>query len=203
MTRRLVAIPDNDQGEVTAPLGVLEEVLIALVDHDGEGISSGVLADGSALAALQRLLVAVVDVERGPAAQPLAPDGRFELIPLRFATMGEADLRLVGEALAVLGRATVGGGEDFVVETLGAWADAELHHRGSAGDLVANFARAHGVLDLATDADAELLASRLQLGSGRVVLTTVEYEAYERLTGRIMAMLYGDDPLARFLFRGA
>ncbi len=200
---RLVAIPDVDDGGVSAPLGALEEVLIALVDDEGEGTPGGVLGDGGALAALRRVLFAVLDAERAPAAQPVAPDGHFELVPVRFTRVEATDLGLCSQTLAELGRATLAGGEVFVADTLEAWADAELHHHGSAGDLVADFARAHGVLDLAPDADMELLAGRLPLGAGRVVLTVGEHGAYERLTSRMMGMLYGDDPLARFLFRGA
>ena len=199
---RLVTVPDTD-GDLLMLLGVLEDILISLVpfDHDPEDWSppASPLGDGSTLRALRRVISELAAAERTPAPQPIAPDGRFELVPLRFLTLDAADLSVVGEALAAFGRATLPGGDEFVADVLAEHAAA----RGQgAAELVAGASRAHGLLDLPADADTGLLAERLARGSGRAVLTPLELTAYERVTDRVLAMFHAGDPLARFLYRG-
>jgi hypothetical protein len=69
-------------------------------------------------------------------------------------------------------------------------------------DLVMSFAQAHGVLDLEPDRDSRLLVEALAAERGRVVLSHEQDEAYRRYVGRFLA-LHFNDPLDRFLFRGA
>ncbi|HZT66127.1 MAG TPA: hypothetical protein VFA11_10100 [Acidimicrobiales bacterium] len=205
---RLVAVPDTE-GELVYLLEGLEEVLLSLLPAEGDSDDwqppGPPLGDGSALGALQRVGSEVRAAEREPVVQPLAPDGRFELVPLHFVRLDPADLATVGEALAELGRATLPGGDELVAEVLTERA-AGGRHPGDRGQpvaqLVASYARAHGLLDLAPDEDTELLAGCLENRQGQVVLTGAEHDAYRRLTERALGMFHTGDPLARFLYRG-
>jgi hypothetical protein len=199
---RLVAVPDTD-GELLALLGVLEQVLTSLGPFDDDPEDSrppaSPLGDGLALDALRRVISGLATAERSPAPQPVAPDGRFELVPLRFLTLDAADLVVIAEAVAGLGRATLPGVDEFVAEVLAEYAS---DRRQRPAELVAGAARAHGLLDLRANADTVLLAERLARGSGPIVLTPPELAAYERTTERVLAMFHGGDPLARFLYGG-
>ncbi|HVA41929.1 MAG TPA: hypothetical protein VNF50_00435 [Acidimicrobiales bacterium] len=205
---RLVAVPDTE-GELGTLLEDLEEVLLALLPGDGrledDDPLPAPLGDGTALEALRRIESEVLPAERVPAVSPLAPDGHFELVPLRFVRLDPADLATLAEALAALGLATLPGRNELVGDVLDERAAGRrrLGEQGrSVGELVADFARAHGLLDLVPDADTELLADRLDNRAGRVVLTGDEHEAYRRLTERALAMFHSGDALARFLYRG-
>lgn len=198
--RRLVAVPDTD-GELVALLGVLEEILISLgpLEHEDWHAPASPLGDGRALEALWRAICRLVEAERWPAPQPLAPDGRFELVPVRFLTLDGSDLAVMAQAIAALGQATLPGANEFVADVL---AEHAARGRQRPGELVAGAAQAHGLLDLAADVDTVLLARRLAGASGPVVLTPPELAAYERLTKRVLAMFHPGDPLAPFLYRG-
>jgi len=92
---RLVAIPDTD-GELSLWLDRLEELLLTLSplpgDPDDWEPPAPPLGDSTALAALQRLSTAVHDVERTDPPALIAPDGRFELVPLRFVVVDASDI---------------------------------------------------------------------------------------------------------------
>lgn len=201
----LVAVPDTDN-ELGALLIQLEELLLCLPvpgddpdDWEGWTLPEAPLGNGEALAALRRIVTTLRAAERGPAAQPVAPDGEFELVALRFVTLERSDLALLGRAVTQLGQATLPGGNELVAEVLAEHADV---HRRAASELVAGAARAHGLLDLEPDDDTALLAARLPATAGRVVLTGPEQKAYDRLTGRVLAMFHTGDHLARFIYRG-
>jgi hypothetical protein len=204
---RIAAIPDTD-GELLSLLRVLEEVMSSLIRFDDDPEEwdppAGPLGDGSAVEALGRVAVSVAAAERAPATQPVAPDGRFELIPLRFVTLSQADMALVATALADLGRANLRG-DELVADTLAdfarQWSESAWTPT-SPVELLAGAARAHGLLDLATDDDTLLLAERLPAVDQRVVLSGAEQAAYDRLTERALGMFHIGDPLARFLYRG-
>ena len=91
------------------------------------------------------------------------------------------------------------GGHDIIGDVVRDHASA---HRLTASELVSGCTRAHGLLDLAPDQDTGRLATRLEPGRGRVVLTNSDYAAYARLTDRLIAMFHPGDHLARFLYRG-
>jgi len=194
---RLVAVPDTDE-ELTHHLGRLEEVLLQLQPYepDEEPAPLGLGAD--ALAALQRMLGIVLAVERAATPELVASGGTFELIPLRFIELEDGDLAAVGEAIAALGLALLPGGDEMAADVLREF--AERNEEPSA--LVAAFARAHGLLDLAADDDTRRLAERMAGQTGRLLLTVEEEQAYKRLTERALAMFHLNDPLARFLYRG-
>ena len=198
---RLVAVPDID-GELLALLGALEEILISVgpfEDDPEDWHAPASLGDGRALEALRRVISELADAERSPAPQPLAPDGRFELVPVRFLTLDGPDLAVMAQAIAALGQATLPGADEFVADVL---AEHAAGGRQRPADLVAGAARAHGLLDLAADVDTVLLAGRLTGASGPVVLTAPELAAYERLTERVLAMFNPGDPFERFVYRG-
>lgn len=199
---RLVAVPDTD-GELLALLGALEEILISVdpFEDDPEDWHSPAspLGDGRALEALQRVISELADAERSPAPRPLAPDGRFELVPVRFLTLDGADLAVMAQAIAALGQATLPSAHEFVADVL---AEHAAGGRQRPADLVAGVARAHGLLDLVADVDTVLLAGRLTDASGPVILTPPELAAYERLTERVLAMFNPGDPFERFVYRG-
>jgi hypothetical protein len=186
-------------GELTYLLGRLEEVLLHLVpvEPDDEPAPAGL--DAAALEAIQDIRGAVLAVERGPAAQLYAFGGTFGLVPLRFVEVEEVDLAAVGEAVAALGLTQLHAGNEWACEVL-----ACLTGRSGPAELVAIFARAHGLVDADADADADTLtlARRLAGETGRVVLTVDEEAAYKRLTDRALAMFHHNDPLARFVYRG-
>ena len=178
----------------------LEELLLAVnpVDEDWEPPAPP-LGDGTALAAHQRVFTSVLAAERVAAASPIAPNRRFELIPIRFALMDPADLRKVAEALAAFGQATLPGGDDLVAGVL---ADHAAVHRLSVAELIAGCARAHGLLDLGADNDTARLTALLQTAEGRVVLDADDHAAYGRYVERVITLFHGGDPLTRFLYRG-
>ena len=89
----LVVLP-HTEGELAAVLGHLEDLLLDDVDDDEPVVA----ADPEAVDAVGRLASYVGGLERGElAAQPVAPDGRYELVPLHTAAIGRKDLsRILG-----------------------------------------------------------------------------------------------------------
>ncbi|HET7486554.1 MAG TPA: hypothetical protein VFJ85_01400 [Acidimicrobiales bacterium] len=197
--RRPVAVPDTD-GEVRAALDRLDELLGAVVDDDGlrSPTAAGQLTP-AARQALWRLSRVVSEAERGPVAQPVAPDGRYELVPLAWAAVERADLIAVGLAVQALGRAWGLGDDEDVANAVAELAEA---YRMKPEDLVAEAARLHGLLSLPWDDDVALLADVLAAGAGRVVLDAAAHQAYERVVGRILGIWHVGDPLAPWLYRG-
>ena len=202
-SERTVGVPDTD-GELAMWLGRLEDLLISVTafdDHADTGWDplAAPLGNGAALIAHQRILGAVLDAERTPTPVLLAPDGRFELVPIRFITVAPADLNMVAAALAAFGRSTLPGGDELVADAL---ADHAASHRLTVAELIAGCARSHGLLDLIPHSDTKLLADRPLSARDRVVLTREEHNAYVLITHRIIAMFHVDDPFAHFLYRG-
>lgn len=197
MTERLRILPDTD-GEVAHHLSQLEEVLLQLQPYDEEDDPAPAGLGPDALEALRRILQAVLATERTAAVQLLA-GGNFELVPLRVVDLDPADLTTVGGAIAALGHALLV--KDELVTDIVENFSVGPHQ--TPNDLVASFARTHGILDLAPDDDTRTLADLITgAGTGPVVLTSRQEAAYERLTGRALAMFHLNDPLARFLYRG-
>jgi hypothetical protein len=200
---RIVAVPDTD-GELAMWLSRLEELLISVTAFDDEPDTgwdrpAAPFGDGAALIARQRILGAVLDAEHAPAAILIAPNGRFELTPVRFITVDPADLAVVAVALATFGRSTLCGVDELVSDAL---ADHAARYRLTVAELIVGCTRSHGLVDLVSDNDTMILADRLASALGPTVLTRHEHAAYLRLTERIITMFHGSDPLARFLYRG-
>jgi hypothetical protein len=196
---RLVVIPDTD-GDLGHSLGVLEEVLLQLQpnddDDDDDLATPGLGLDE--LHALQRVAMRVFAAERAETADLYRAGAKpFQYLPLRFVTLLVEDLALVGRAITVLGLALHDPAYELAREAMASFCG----QRQGAGDLVVEFAQAHGVLDLAPDDDMILLASTLANVTGPVVLSAEQDLAYVRYTDRVLAM-HLNSPFDRFLFRG-
>ena len=200
---QLVLVVPYTEGEVGHALGRLEELLLALGDVDDEEPLPAPFANREAADALGRLASFVAGLERDhPPTQPLAPDGRYELVPLLFVPLGRLDrARIVAAATQLV--------------------DAGAAKRGPLHELVAEFAgdgneaatlldiarRLMALLEMPWDTDTDLLNARLgRLGvngpTERIVLTAGELEAYQRVTQRILAAWHANDPLQRFIYAG-
>ena len=199
----LVAIPDTD-GELVLWLERLEELLISLsplaADPAAWEPPLPPIGDGAALTSLQALLGAVLAAEGAASRALIAPDGRFELIPLRFVTLDRADVARVAAAITALTRASARGGDETVADAL---ADHAAADRLTIAALFAGCARAHALLDLACTEDVTELADLIARSPGPIVLSACVYAAYRRLTDRHLAVFHPHDPLARFLYNGA
>ncbi|MBW3613851.1 MAG: hypothetical protein KY439_00885 [Actinobacteria bacterium] len=199
---RLVAIPDTD-GEVQAALWRLDELLGLVAAWEEEqrdhGAGAGQLAVGPSREAVSRLATAVRKAEAKPPAQPVAPDGRYELVPVAWAVVERADLVQLGLAARALGQAWALRHDELVADALAEMAGTDGR---KPEDLVAEAARLQGLLSLAWDGDVSQLARALPAHGGRVVLTPALHGAYQRLVDRILAIWHAGDPLAPFLYRG-
>ncbi len=194
--RRPVAIPDI-QGEISGALGNLDE-MFARAGPDAEYPEDVTLITEAARDAVGRLSLAVYKAEEGPLAQPVAPDGHYELVPLAWAHLEAADLIQLGLAVQDMGRAWAARSEDPIVDVLQDL--AEVHRKPE--DLVAEAARLHGLLSLPWDATVSTLFATLPPGAGRVVLDGPTHAAYERLVDRILGIWHAGDVLAPILYRG-
>ena len=192
---RWVVLPDTE-GEIEQSLRLLEDMMLTLQPLDDSERALHNLGPGE-LHALGRVRMRLFAAEHNPTPSLVAPDGRFEHVPLFFFSLLEDDLVAVGRAVAALGSSLLPGGEAEVREALRMF----LRRGQTVEELVASFALVHGVLDLATDKDSRLLLGSLVPEQGRVVLSFEQEQAYNRLTARFRE-LRGNDPLERFLFQG-
>ena len=189
---RPVAIPDI-QGEISGALGDLDE-MFAMAGPDAEFPEDVTVITEAARDAVGRLSIAVYKAEEGPLAQPVAPDGHYELGAHAKGNLEAADLIQLGLAVQDMGRAWAARSEDPIVDVLQDL--AEVHRKPE--DLVAEAARLHGLLSLPWDATV----STLPAGAGRVVLNGATHAAYERLVDRILGIWHAGDVLAPILYRG-
>jgi len=196
-----VTLPYTD-GDVAHVLGQLEEMLLALDEWDDDPPLPASLANREVVDAVGRLASFVASVEREPpAVQPVAPDGRFELVPLVFVTLGRKDQARIVAAVDHLAEP----GHPAVAELIG--------DRSTSVELTQRFQRLRrlaALIKLPWDDDVDVLQARLHRGASsvgrpteRVVLTADEQAAYEQVTDRIVATWSGGDPLERYLYRGA
>ena len=194
---RPVAIPDTD-GEIQAALERLEELLGMVAPDEADPEPPGPVGT-DALEAVASLASAVRTAESAPAAQPIAPDGHYELVPIAWAHVKSADVAQLGLAVQALGRACASRSDDVVVDVLQVHAETA---RRQPEDLIAEAARLHGLLSLPWDDTVSALADALPSGGGRVVLDQAGHAAYQRLVDRILGIWHAGDPLAPYLYRG-
>ncbi len=204
----VLALPHTD-GDLARVVSDLEETLLALDDPASEEDEHlpDLLVGRATTDAVGRLASYVTDVERQPAAvQPIAPDGRFELIPLFFVTVAQRDLDRIVGAVGQLAAAAASPVPSLITHALhegpGAW--------DRPTDRVAELRHLAALLLLPCDNDVELMRAVLDRRDSsvsrvgeRVVLTAGQYAAYKRVTDRILATWHRGDSLARFLYRGA
>ncbi|RZT75512.1 hypothetical protein EV383_6253 [Pseudonocardia sediminis] len=209
--RRL--IPDLDD-DLVAELARVEELLLTLAvweedDPDGPAVLPVPLAGRVALEALNRVQrqIAATQSRSHPSAPPLplmfGADGHYEHRPLRLVEIEAGDLALLSAAAMCLGHTLAVAPASELAEAIAAGAEASggaFTAAPSGGELVEAFARINGLLDLATTADTELLAARLQDARGDVVLTPAEEDAYTRLADRMNMMWAGGSPLDRWTY---
>ena len=207
-THVLVVLPSTD-GELARSLGDLEEVLLLvdLAQVDDDKPLPVAVAEREAADAVGRLSSYVATIDKGgeevPAVQPIAPDGRYELVPLYFVRLGRDDRARITGAVRELAATRTAASHPAVDEALGDYAGGPQ----SAERLVTAVERLAALLQLVWDDDVDDLAVRLDIGvpaaePRRVVLTDQEYTAYLRVTERILASWHAGDPLERFLYRG-
>lgn len=194
---RPVAIPDTD-GEIPGALCRLSDLLaMATPDEDEPELAATVGADaGDAVA---RLAVAVRAAESDPPAQPVAPDGRYELIPIAWAHLEAADLTLLGLTVQAIGRSWASRSDELIVDAL---EELARHSNRKPEDLIAEAARLHGLLSLPWDDTVGALFEALPHGAGLVVLDPAAHAAYQRLIDRILGIWHAGDRLAPYLYRG-
>lgn len=197
-THVVVTLPHTD-GELAHALGELEVLLLLLVPEDPEDDVAlpASLATPHGAHAVGRLASYVAETERQePAVQPIAPDGRFELVPLFFARLGRAHRDRLTAAVVDLVDI-----KDLVADY--------MDSREEAQQLLSRAQRLVALLHLPWDDDVARLHGLLDREEApiapteRVVLTPDELAAYQRVTERILATWHANDPLERVLYRGA
>ena len=145
---RLVAVPDTD-GELAHALAVLEEVLLQLQPYEADEPPAPLGLGAEVLDALERIQGTISAAERSAGPVLMAAGGTFELVGVRFVHLDDTDLATVGEAIAALGLGLVRDGDEVIADVLGEFVEGP----GTPGALVASFAQAHGLIDLAADQD--------------------------------------------------
>ena len=201
----VVCLPDDTDptrrcSEPVAIAGLTGDVLRQLrtwldADPDALGSLPPPLEDPATLRAIERIEVALGDAYRATPAQPVAPGGRYQLIPLRWARLDRADVATLGRVRQAL----AGPGNQLVHDVL---KDLAEPRRPQA--LLADIGRLHRLLDLEWDDDVADLANWLAAGPAprTVVLDRAGADAYRRLTERIIATWHDGNPLARWLYHG-
>ncbi len=198
----IVTLPYTE-GELPLALGRLEfEELLLSLDSDEDDADGYVLpspfGEREATDAMGRLASQVAGMERGEHVQPIAPDGRYELVPLFFASLGRHDLVTIVAVAEELAAARSRSSDPSVSLAL---SDYALDGRDSER-LVSDAQRLAALLRLPWDDDVDLLYARLAVVGERVVLSASEHQAYERVTERILATWHSNDSLERFVYRG-
>lgn len=153
----------------------------------------------------------------------LAPDGRYEHLPLRAVPLDQADLHLLAGAVAVINQAlSLDAGKretdpdqsrklDDLLDLLSSmepdpvlWETAPqalTSRRLTASELLRPLARLVAVLDLAPDEDTRMLTAALRANPEHdLVLTASQERAYQRVASRINLLLADADPVSRYLY---
>lgn len=184
------------------------------------------IADGRADEALGRVLDDLreyLDVVQYPPPENgtgrprlLAPDGRYEHLPLRAVRLDPADLHLLAGAVAVINQALSPAADkqeadedQCLVDLLELLSCMEpdsalwpaIPRRLTPSELLRPLARLVAVLDLAPDRDTQMLTDALRAHPEEdLVLTAAQESAYQRVAGRINLLLADADPVSRYLY---
>lgn len=153
----------------------------------------------AAVEAVGRLASYVATTERGePAVQPVASDGRFELVPLHTMQVGRIDLARIRDAAAhVVAAGKERQGDEALLDAVDEWSS-------QVPDLVGVTERLRAVLGLEWDDDVDVLHACLG-GTGhprRLVLDEAQMDAYQRVSQRILATWSAGDRFAGFEWFG-
>ncbi|MFE7201397.1 hypothetical protein ACFU8R_14080 [Pseudonocardia alni] len=217
---RRVLVPDLVDG-LTEVLREVEELLLTLAaweeDPDGPGpfVLPAPLAGRCALDALYRIRDVLAPTQTPPqmfdrgaqvGARLLAPNGRYEHMPLHAVAIAVADLDILAAAAAAaaLGHTVAVRPDTELAEAIAAGAEAAAPIHGpppSPRDIIERLARLHGLLDLAVTDDTRALIAVLDHAGSTdpVVLDDATEAAYQRVADRMNAMWSGD-ALSRFLY---
>ncbi|GAA4554843.1 hypothetical protein [Pseudonocardia xishanensis] len=189
---RVVAVPLIGDGFIAA-LSDLVEVLLALEGTDPTDAQvplSPFLVDGSGLGALNRIAGVLVPTQTTtPGPRLLDYRGRA-LPPVVFVKVLTSDLQLLGHLVQALGLAHLRGAPR-VESLLAEIASVSWARPSTTADLIAAFARLHGLLDLAWTDDTAALFEELQAavaGCAVVELRPDTEECYRRLSRRLSGM---------------
>ncbi|MFJ8360047.1 hypothetical protein [Streptomyces sp. NPDC093984] len=175
---------------------VEQRLLVPLAGAPREGCDHALFADG--LAAFRRVRATLAEaVARGP--RVWTPNGRWEHEGLRVVQLPAEETDLLYALLRELSGALVASPQPSggVAAFLG-----EVSSNGeSAAGLVGALARVLSMVDLAPDADTEVLFTALKApGSEDVRLSYAQEEAWQRLAHRVTMLLTESAPLHRFLY---
>lgn len=215
---RRVLVPDLVDG-LTEVLREVAELLLTLAgweeDPDGPGpfVLPAPLAGRCALDALYRIRDVLAPTQTPPqmfdrgaqvGARLLAPDGRYEHMPLHAVAIAVADLDVLAGAAAALGHTVAARPDTELAEAIAAGAEAAAPTYGpppTPRDIIERLARLHGLLDLAVTDDTRALIAVLDHAGNTdpVILDDTTEAAYQRLADRMNAMWSGD-ALSRFLY---
>lgn len=174
------------------------------------------LADRTAVDAMDRVADAVrarsttwwQDNPEGPWLY--APDGHYQHTPVRVVLIDPQDLATLEAAVHTCIRAlTPGAGQGDpaladLAEVIGQVEldDDHIGHRppisGRRG--LDALARVVALLDLAPDADTQILATLVTDQAADIVLTEPQEAAYQRMSNRWTALISDADPLHRYLY---
>lgn len=197
------------EGDVAHELGQLEEFLLLVGGYEDPDLRwpplPAPLAGRELLDVVARLAMFVGRSERKPPVlQPVAPDGRTELVPLFFVPMHKLDRSVIAAGHAVLEGAR---DHEALAEALSEWTAAGAT---TAADPMKTLARLRLLVQL--EWDDHMLTVHRRLGSGAwdldegstpVVLTDAEAAAYHDVTERLLSAWHGNDPFQRFVYRGS
>jgi hypothetical protein len=161
------------------------------------------LADRVALAAVQRLLIALAPTQsRRPGhGRLLAPDGHYEHAPMTVLTLRTADIDLLSTTAAALRDP---GLDADIADLVDAHAGqlASGYRRSDRTELVSLVVRLACLLDLAPTGDTRLLTARLGATSPGTdcVLSDAEEAAHARTADRMNHMCAHGSGIDRYLY---
>lgn len=198
----LRVVPDLGD-ELLYALDQVEELLLTLTvwEQEDDVHLPEPFAHGSALVALNEVQDAVRPTQSRDEREPvpgrlLAPDGRYEHLPLRFVRIPTAQLEVLEYAARVLALSVT---HDDLADALNQHAQA---NRVSGVELAGWLSRAVSVLALAWDDDVRSLwrAVTVHPSASDIVLDDGEETAYKRVAGRINALWSYGSGIDRFRF---
>ncbi|MGR6970251.1 hypothetical protein ACU639_11660 [Streptomyces cynarae] len=176
---------------------VEQHLLVPLAGAPREGADHALFAEG--LAAFRRVRATLAEaVARGP--RVWTPNGRWEHEGLRVVQLPAEETDLLYALLRELSGALVASPQPSggVAAFLG---DVSAEGESATG-LVGALARVLSMVDLAPDADTDVLFTTLRTAAGdeEVRLSYAQEEAWQRLAHRVTMLLTESAPLHRFLY---
>ncbi|HMJ02339.1 MAG TPA: hypothetical protein VK506_05320 [Conexibacter sp.] len=198
-----------DAPELPALLDLADEFFLDLRtvpewDDDDPYVLPGVLGDGTALAAGERLLALIRASRAGSTTLPVlyGPDGAYEYCPLVAVRPDPADLAVLGRALDLCKAAR---GPDLPAEyrdladVLDQLKTLRHPNQPAPTDVLAPLIQLHSLLAHPPDDDVRVLAARLA-NPHPVVLRLTELDSYHRFATRVNGVLTGGNRLARWTY---